>query len=62
MVTLQENTFVPLRSVLSGAMVSLALAFLIMQPEALIASLAQKNTIKALLDHLIKGETTSSAS
>jgi len=45
---------VPLRSVLSGAMVSLALVFLIMQPEALTAALTSKNSIKALLDQLIK--------
>lgn len=51
-----KKYLVPLRSVLSGAMVSLALAFVILQREALIVALQSQNTIKALLDLLIKGE------
>ncbi len=51
-----KKYLVPLRSVLSGAMVSLSLVFLIMQKEALITALVEKNSIEALLDLIIGGE------
>ncbi len=51
-----KKYLVPLRSVLSGAVVSFALVFLIMQKEALIIALQSKNAIKALLDLLISRE------
>ncbi len=51
-----KKYLVPLRSVLSGAVSSLALVFLIMQKDALIAALASNNAMAALLDLLIGGE------
>ncbi len=51
-----KKYLVPLRSVLSGAMVSLALVFLIMQREALIVALQSQNAIQTLLDMLISRE------
>ena len=51
-----KKYLIPLRSVLSGAVVSLALAFLFMQKEAFIVALQSKNSIQALLELLIRGE------
>ena len=51
-----KKYLVPLRSVLSGAMVSLALVFVAMEHEALIVALQSQFTIKALLDLLISRE------
>lgn len=51
-----KKYLVPLRSVLSGAMVSLALVFLLMHKEALIVALQTQNAIQSLLDLLISGE------
>lgn len=50
-----KKYLVPLRSVLSGALVSLALAFLIMQREALFSALRGPQAIKALFEMLIRG-------
>ena len=51
-----KKYLVPLRSVLSGALVSLALVFLIMEKEGLIVALQSKNAIPALWALLISGE------
>jgi len=51
-----KKYLVPLRSVLSGAVVSLALAFLLMQKESLIVAFQSKNAIQALLALLISKE------
>ncbi len=51
-----KKYLVPLRSVLSGAMVSLALVFLLMQRESLIVALQSKSAIQGLLDLLISRE------
>jgi len=51
-----KKYLVPLRSVLSGSVVSLALVFLIMQKEALIVAMQSKNTIQALTALLISRE------
>ncbi len=51
-----KKYLVPLRSVLSGALVSLALVFLIMEKKGLIVALQSKNAIPALWALLISGE------
>jgi len=51
-----KKYLVPLRSVLSGSVVSLALVFLVMQKEALIVALQSKNAIQALTALLISRE------
>lgn len=51
-----KKYLIPLRSVLSGAMVSLALVFLIVQRDAFILALQAQNSIQALLDLLIREE------
>ncbi len=48
-----KKYLVPLRSVLSGAMVSLTLAFLLMQRDAFIVALQSNSAIQGLLDLLI---------
>lgn len=51
-----KKYLVPLRSVLSGAMVSLAGVFLIMRKESLMTALAGRDPIGALLDMIIGGD------
>jgi len=51
-----KKYLVPLRSVLSGSVVSLALVFLLMQKEALIVAFQAKSSIQILQDMLIGGE------
>ncbi|MDY0288172.1 MAG: hypothetical protein RBR15_05030 [Sphaerochaeta sp.] len=51
-----KKYLVPLRSVLSGAMVSIAVVFLVMQKEAFVTALGSKNAIPTLMDVLIGGE------
>ncbi len=51
-----KKYLIPLRSVLSGAIVSLALVFLLMQKDSLIVALQARNSIQALLDMLISRE------
>lgn len=51
-----KKYLVPLRSVLAGAIVSLALVYLVMQREALTVALLASNPIQALLDLLISRE------
>ncbi|HKL58226.1 MAG TPA: hypothetical protein VJ854_07475 [Sphaerochaeta sp.] len=51
-----KKYLVPLRSVLSGAMVSIAVVFLVMQKEAFFTALGSKRAIPTLLDLLIGGQ------
>ncbi|NBK22868.1 MAG: hypothetical protein EOM68_12660 [Spirochaetia bacterium] len=51
-----KKYLIPLRSVLSGAMVSLTVVFLVMQKDALILALQAQDSFQALLALLIGGE------